>query len=106
MGDENWHLKYGMLRRLFDKSKEPLINGIRIVKHHGYRMYYPWACPEICSDNYRVLLTSDYPNANRVIVTLYSVENNQPMAESSIDGLLEAFIQAVEWLDDYEGLIS
>lgn len=102
MNSKNWDMQFGMVRRLIDKAEEPIRKGVQLVKHHGYQINYPWACPEICGKKYRVLLSCDYPDARRVIAILYSFENNNLILEKSLDGLLEGFKQAVKWLDYYE----
>lgn len=99
--ERTWEEKYGMLRRLLAKTEEPLQKGIAMVHQNGFQLSFSWACPEIANRKYKVLLTSEFPNATRVNARLYPIDRKILIEEKSLNCLLDGFEQAITWLKKY-----
>lgn len=91
-----------MVRRLIQKAEEPWRQGVRLIRREGYQLRFSWARPEILGHRYRVRLSSDYPDATRVIATLYPIDSSKMIEEKSLNQLSEGVIQAIKWLNDLE----
>lgn len=99
---QKWDEQYGMVRRLVAKAHDPWKQCIQLVNNNGYRLNDSWGRPEIMSQHYRVRLTCDYPDARRVVVSLYPIQWRTHIKEHTCSDLLEGVKLAIQWLNQLE----